>query len=144
MKVIQLTRGQVRAITMKLLKEQGGTCTLCTKVIDTSARQGVRTDYVLDHCHTTGRVRGVLCRGCNGAEGRVTNAVARWGGVGTDKPEAVLEYLQRLVQYLQQPLTNMVYPGHKTEDERKEAARIKRNKAAALRRAMQKAKEIGR
>ena len=143
-RLVQLSRSQVRGVTMRILKEQGGLCPLCQKEINTEARQGVRTDYVLDHCHATGRVRGVLCRGCNGAEGRVMHAVARWGGVGTDRPEDALAYLQRLVGYLQGELRNMVYPGHKTPEEQAEAARVRRNKAAALRRAKQRAKEIGR
>lgn len=38
----------------ELLKEQGGECPICGE-----------TPEVVDHCHTTGRVRGVLCHKCN-------------------------------------------------------------------------------
>ena len=36
-----------------------GPCSICKK----------DTDKVLDHCHTTGKIRGVLCRQCNQAIG---------------------------------------------------------------------------
>lgn len=40
-----------------MFKSQGGKCKIC----------GNKFDYRLhvDHCHTTGKVRGLLCRGCN-------------------------------------------------------------------------------
>ena len=143
MKAVQLTRGQLRAVTMKLLKEQGGVCPLCTEPIDSSARQGVRTDYVADHDHETGLIRGILHRSCNGALGKMENAVGRWGAKSMSYKD-IIPFIERALAYYRQEPHNLIYPGHKSEDERKEAARIKRNKAAALRRAMQKAKEIGR
>ncbi|WEB38747.1 endonuclease VII domain-containing protein [Streptomyces yunnanensis] len=41
----------------KLLKEQGGSCSICKQT-----RSG-RLD--VDHCHKTGQVRGLLCARCN-------------------------------------------------------------------------------
>jgi hypothetical protein len=39
----------------KLFEQQGGKCALC--------RERVAAD--VDHCHETGKVRGLLCRACN-------------------------------------------------------------------------------
>ena len=44
-----------------MLAAQGGLCAICGTTEDT---QHNRVFHV-DHCHTTGRVRGLLCRGCN-------------------------------------------------------------------------------
>src|SRR5262249_30876534 len=41
-----------------LLKGQGGRCAICKK----KPKNGV---LYVDHCHRTGRIRGLLCRGCN-------------------------------------------------------------------------------
>lgn len=45
-----------------LLDSQGGGCAICT------ASPRVRK-MVVDHCHKTGRVRGILCNQCNTAIG---------------------------------------------------------------------------
>lgn len=42
---------------------QGGLCAICRRACDTAQRLSV------DHDHETGRVRGLLCRRCNGAIG---------------------------------------------------------------------------
>jgi hypothetical protein len=43
----------------RILAEQGQCCGLCGKNLRD------RRDRQIDHCHTTGRVRGVLCFTCN-------------------------------------------------------------------------------
>jgi hypothetical protein len=55
---------------------QEGLCAICR----------FRIDIVVDHCHTTGKVRGLLCRGCNAGLGHFE-----------EKPErlaAAAEYLR--------------------------------------------------
>lgn len=47
-----LTEAQVEAMR----QQQGGTCAIC--------QQPMRRE-VIDHCHQTGAVRGLLCHGCN-------------------------------------------------------------------------------
>lgn len=42
-----------------LLKEQGGVCKIC-KDIDHAY-----DNFQVDHCHTTGKIRGLLCHLCN-------------------------------------------------------------------------------
>ena len=46
-----------------LYEAQGGVCALCG--------QPSRTNLAVDHCHETGRVRGLLCTSCNGALGKL-------------------------------------------------------------------------
>lgn len=64
-----------------MLKTQGGRCAICEKVPDTIL-------YV-DHCHLTGRVRGLLCRACNTSLGNFEDDVAR---------------LQKAIDYLSAPM----------------------------------------
>ena len=44
----------------KMLKEQGGRCKLCG-----TDKPGGKGDFHVDHCHTEGHVRGLLCHNCN-------------------------------------------------------------------------------
>lgn len=44
----------------KMLSEQGGLCALCHKPNPSTKRS-----LAIDHCHETGKVRGILCYGCN-------------------------------------------------------------------------------
>jgi hypothetical protein len=50
----------------KLFLEQGGCCAICgTKLSDEFGRHHKHNKLVIDHCHSTGRVRGLLCTMCN-------------------------------------------------------------------------------
>jgi hypothetical protein len=47
----------------ELFEKQGGVCGICgTKSTDANKED---TKLCVDHCHETGRVRGLLCRKCN-------------------------------------------------------------------------------
>ena len=81
----------------------------------------------LDHCHTIGSVRGVLCSGCNALLGKVENNAPRFGvrNLGA--------FLHGAATYLQKHMTNItgyIHPLHKTAEEKRIAtntkARIKR------------------
>lgn len=137
----KLARTQMRAWAQAHLNgKQGGLCPLCKRPINMSV-QGAKSDYVIDHDHTTGEIRGVLHRGCNGAEGKVANAAGRWAGLGMDIP-AIAAWLANLVDYYAQPGTGLMYPTHKTPEEKAEAAKAKRRVAAATRRATAKVKAM--
>lgn len=43
--------------------EQGGRCACC--------KRGLGIKPVVDHCHTTGVVRGIVCYGCNTGLGKI-------------------------------------------------------------------------
>ena len=61
-----------------LLKESGGECAICQRPFGGEAPR-------IDHCHTTGKIRGLLCHNCNAAL-----------GLFKDSPEV----LSRAVEYL--------------------------------------------
>ena len=73
--IYKIPRSQQRTFLLKLHKEQGGICPLCNKHIDLTEKGAA----VMDHCHESGQVRGILHRSCNAAEGKVANAAGRWG-----------------------------------------------------------------
>lgn len=49
-----------------LLESQNGVCAICKKPeVDVCNKKGGVRNLAVDHDHVTGRVRGLLCRGCN-------------------------------------------------------------------------------
>lgn len=125
--MLRLTARQVPVVKAAIIKAQGGVCPLCSRGIT------VETGC-LDHDHVTGVCRGVLCRGCNGSEGKIKNAFARYGGnMRTD----LVEFLRKLADYLQyyrESPRNFQYHLHRTVDEK----RILKNTRARKKRAASK------
>jgi hypothetical protein len=50
----------------ELLQKHGDKCAICRAENQSNGR---RTRLAVDHCHTTGRIRGLLCHRCNTALG---------------------------------------------------------------------------
>lgn len=51
---------------LQMFADQGGACAICRKPVkETSTAEDQDSVARVDHCHTTGKVRGLLCRGCN-------------------------------------------------------------------------------
>jgi len=65
-----------------MLSAQGGKCAICQSAEEDQFK-GV---FHVDHCHTTGKVRGLLCRGCN-----------HMLGVVGDDPKILLRAVEYLV-----------------------------------------------
>lgn len=61
-----------------LLEQQDGACAICNKVPHSTLH--------VDHCHTTGKVRGLLCSTCNTGLGML--------GDSADSLEKALQYLK--------------------------------------------------
>lgn len=125
-RLVKLPRSAMRTHAVRLLKEQGGLCPLCRKPIDLS----IKGEGVIDHDHDSGRIRGLLHRSCNAAEGKISNAAARWGAKSS-KYADIVPYLQALVGYLLAEPTQFIYPMHKTPDEKRDASLKKKREAAA-------------
>jgi hypothetical protein len=51
----------------KMYREQGGKCGICSLIFTENINKGWggKNEPCVDHDHTTGEVRGILCRGCN-------------------------------------------------------------------------------
>jgi hypothetical protein len=58
----------------QLLAAQDGKCAICGMTSGWRHRQsGERKKLAVDHCHETGRVRGLLCDRCNTAIGKLNH-----------------------------------------------------------------------
>lgn len=59
----------------RMLAEQGGGCAICERHPAEAGNPEHWTDVLcVDHCHDTGKVRGLLCNDCNLAIGRGKSA----------------------------------------------------------------------
>jgi hypothetical protein len=66
----------------KMLADQAGKCAICKRDETDNGK-----DLAIDHDHSTGRVRGLLCHHCNAALGHVSDNV---------------DHLQRMIAYLKE------------------------------------------
>ena len=123
----KFTRSQMNTWKLKRMREIGK-CPLCLKPFDKAESKNV----VVDHDHRSGHIRDVLCRGCNGAEGKVANAVGRWAGTGMDY-DKIVAWLRNLVGYLDSTPTDFIYPTHLSAEEKAKKAGDKRLLAAQKR-----------
>lgn len=57
-----------------LMQKQGGVCAICGKP-ETARLRGKTKRLAIDHCHETGRIRGLLCSMCNRALGCFRNDI---------------------------------------------------------------------
>lgn len=69
----------------QMLQSQSGVCAICGNP-ETATRLGVVKALSVDHCHTTGRIRGLLCSDCNTGIGKLRDSV---------------KVLQNAIRYLQ-------------------------------------------
>lgn len=120
----KLRSSEVAEYRRTALESQEGHCMLCSERI-------MPGEDVLDHCHKTGHVRGVLHRGCNAMLGHIENNRARH----MLKDGRLWRFLRGVQTYItadhsQRPL----HPLHRTDLEKKERTK----KLAAKRRAAKK------
>lgn len=53
----------------EIFDKQGGCCAICEERETSRHSSGTVFRMSVDHCHTTGKIRGILCNNCNRAVG---------------------------------------------------------------------------
>ncbi len=53
----------------RILKSQRYNCAICKLKETATTKAGKTMKLAIDHCHTSGKIRGLLCSGCNRAIG---------------------------------------------------------------------------
>lgn len=76
---------------------QGGMCYACQQPEPVKGRR-----LSVDHNHTTGEVRGLLCSRCNPILGKLERAFMRYG-LGKVLTLSVAKYALRIGRYLEEP-----------------------------------------
>lgn len=72
----------------RMMTEQDGRCAICgLDEPNSHGRTGTKFRLSVDHCHDTGRVRGLLCQKCNRAVGLL--------GDDIDLLKKAIDYLER-------------------------------------------------
>lgn len=90
---------------LRLLEEQGHRCAICDVDLEIgSHKRNGPNKPVVDHCHTNGHIRGVLCHACN-----------KFIGLANDSPDI----LHRAIVYLAQ--RSVLYRPSSSEDHHEEA-----------------------
>jgi len=122
----RLKTTQLKGVRDDLTHKQGGKCAICGITFKKPA------DACLDHCHTRGHIRDVLCRNCNGIEGKIHNLVRR--GM---RGNGLYWFVKKLVLYWMRhetPQHDLFHPTFKTADEK----RLRNNAKARAKRAADK------
>lgn len=124
---MRLTQSQLAEYREATWEKQGKTCAL-------TGRPLLLENAVVDHCHTTGVVRGVLSRGANTMLGKIENH-RTLAGLKSDRDltlflSNVVGYISRGSALAMNPDATL-YPTHRNADEK----RLLRNKRARKRRA---------
>lgn len=133
----KLTQTEVAQARNTIMAQQGYRCALCNVSFqEKTVKKGKAVNKytpTLDHCHKGGHVRAVLCNNCNGKEGKIMKLAISCQRAGTP-----LEWLERLVTYLNKHKTAQtpyIHPAHKSKREKMDII----NKKARLKRAQAKA-----
>lgn len=137
----KITHAEIPIVRKQILIAQGHKCGICgVSFSDAKIVKGKlvpKYTACLDHDHTTGHLRGVICNSCNGIEGKIKTKINY-----AKKHLTHLEWLTKLTSYLTQHATlkdtSLLHPTHKSDDEK----RLLKNKRARNKRAALKAAKL--
>ncbi len=63
-----------------MIADHSGVCAICGEAEKSfEPKTGTRKNLAIDHCHTTGKIRGLLCWRCNGVLGKVEDSIPLLG-----------------------------------------------------------------
>lgn len=127
--VTKLKAKEVPEYKKMLMQLQGNKCPLCGG----SLLAVTAVNRVLDHDHETGFCRAVVCRGCNGAEGKILGVISGYGKAGNNRYFQI-QWLKNLLAYWtlhQVPQTDKLYHLHRSAAELREAKNRKARLAYA-------------
>jgi hypothetical protein len=120
--LMQLKASEVKEYREKFIKKQRNTCAVCKETL-------LPEHAALDHCHTTGFVRGALHKNCNWQEGRIFQS-SRRGARGGDH----IQFVENLLKYWKKDHSgNPIHPSHGKPKRKKK--RVKRKSAKTHKRA---------
>lgn len=91
---------------LDLIAKQNGKCALCEATVSLHRGGGFKHKAHVDHCHTTNKVRGILCGNCNTALGKL--------GDDIESIQKVLKYLQG-EQHVQTNTQEREFPQESTQ-----------------------------
>lgn len=73
---------------LQMMEEQNEQCAICYNPMEFQQGKGLSSEgATVDHCHATGKVRGILCGSCNNMLGRAQD--------NTQILENAIKYLER-------------------------------------------------
>ena len=130
---MKLKQADLPKVRRAILAVQGYKCPLCRQPLGPNTKK----KPALDHDHSTGYIRGVLCVNCNGKEGKVWNAARAAAGKGNSP----ISWLLRLLHYYKEhdvpqwsndTRKGLIYPAFKSKNEKRIAtlAKAKRRRQA--------------
>lgn len=115
---MKLKTSQIKSVRQQMLAEQDHKCQICKLPIPESKDR-------LDHDHSTGLIRSVLCDGCNRLLGKVEANYKRFQ-VNLD---AFLAGVHDYVKLHRTDQTGLTHPTHLTPEERKAKAKARQARA---------------
>lgn len=98
----QLKQPDIKVVREKLLEKNNYICPICTQPLD-------KKDAALDHCHSSGLIRGTICKKCNSLEGVWRSRMIRIGLKNTISYE---QMLFNMFTYLTQDPEMLLHPSH--------------------------------
>ena len=134
---MKLKRSEIHKIRKQIQNQQNNCCAICGGSFDAATYSHKKKKIIpkykpcLDHNHSFGYIRGVLCSGCNSVEGKIINGIKRYHPhvVTQDIPHLLKETARYLEEHGHNR-TGLIHPDFKTEEEKRER---KNARARALR-----------
>ena len=110
----RIKQSEIPSVREQISNVQGNLCAICQQPMQ---------EKCLDHDHKTGLIRSVLCRNCNGIEGKIFN-LCRRGKRNRSEKEYLIEILTYWTFHAKNP-REILHPNYKTLDEKRVARNAK-------------------